>query len=612
MVEKSIPVSFRKLPGSLYPHSASSASEGRESSWAMSQTGRLLSIGAGDGGVRRRLTCAAFGIALLASLATPALAFRPEPVYARKAMVVTAERHATAIGVDVLRSGGNAVDAAVAIGLALAVTEPNAGNLGGGGFMLLRLADGRTTFIDFRERAPGASHRDMYIDKEGNATQDSVVGYRASGVPGTVRGLEMALKRYGTKQWSELVQPAIRLARDGFPVSWDLARSLRNSGRLSRNPESKRVFLNDGKPLAFGTTLRQTDLAATLERIARIGPDDFYTGKTAAMIAADMKAHGGTIAAKDLADYFPVEREPVAGSYRGQQVLGAPPPSSGGTGVVQILQILESFDLASMAPGSAAAMHLVAEAMRRFFADRARYFGDTDFVSIPLERMLSKEYAASRAKSVRMDRATPSPDVGDSDPAGYESDETTHYAVVDEDGSAVAVTYTLNGGYGSGVTAKGTGVLLNNEMDDFTAKPGSPNAYGLVQSENNSIEPGKRPLSAMSPTIVVQDGKTRLVLGAQGGPTIITSVVQVAVDVLDFGMNVQQAVDYPRFHHQWLPDLLYLEPNGHSTDTHDALRSRGHKLHFGRGLGHIEAIEVADDIIAGAADSRSEGVAFGY
>lgn len=545
-------------------------------------------------------------------LVADAGAFRPQPTSARQAIVAAAERHAVKVGVDVLRRGGNAVDAAVAVGFALAVTEPNAGNLGGGGFMLIQLADGRSTFLDFRERAPAAAHRNMYLDRDGNVTEESVVGYRAAGVPGTVRGLALALKKYGTQSWQSVVEPAERLARSGFPVTWDLAQSLKSSRRLARFSESRRVFSNQGRPFELGDQLRQTDLADTLDRIARNGPDEFYTGKTAQLIAADMRANGGLITAADLAAYAPVEREPVTGSYRGRRVLSAPPPSSGGTGVIQILNILEEFDLASTGAGSAATIHIVAEAMRRFFADRARFFGDTDFVEIPLEGMLSKEYAAARRSTIRADRATPSSSVGDGRPSRYESDETTHYAVVDSAGTAVAVTYTLNGGYGSGVTAKGSGILLNNEMDDFTAKPGSPNLYGLLQSENNAIEPGKRPLSAMSPTIVLEGGKPRLVVGAQGGPTIITSVTQVILDVLDFGMNVQQAVDFPRFHHQWMPDTLYLEPSGHSQETREALRQRGHRLNFNRPLGHVTAIEIAPDRLTGAADSRSEGIAAGF
>ena len=527
-------------------------------------------------------------------------------------MVVTAERHATAVGVQVLRDGGNAVDAAVAVGMALAVTEPNAGNLGGGGFMLIRLADGRTSFLDFRERAPSSAHRDMYLDANGQPTDESLVGYRAAGVPGTVRGLALALGKYGSRNWSAMLKPAERLAREGFPVTWDLSQSLQQSSRLRRFEESRRIFLDKGRFFSLGDTLTQEDLAATLRRLMRVGPDEFYEGQTARMIADDMAAHGGTISAEDLAAYEPVERRPVAGTYRGHSILSAPPPSSGGAGIIQILNILEDFDLASAVPGSASAIHLVAEAMRRFFADRAQYFGDTDFVEIPLEGMLSKEYAADRRGSIRPDRATPSSEVGNGKPSGYESTETTHYSIVDPLGNAVAVTYTLNGGYGSGVTARGTGILLNNEMDDFTAKPGSPNTYGLLQSENNAIEPGKRPLSAMSPTIVMREGRPRLVVGAQGGPAIITAVTQVILHVVDFGMNVQQAVDFPRFHHQWMPDLLYLEPTGFAAETREALEALGHQLSFGRGLGHVEAIEIQPDVLSGGADSRSEGVAAGF
>ena len=562
----------------------------------------------------RRVRWIGLVVCVLAALAAPppSGAFRPQPAYALESMVVTAERHATAVGVQVLRDGGNAVDAAVAVGMALAVTEPNAGNLGGGGFMLIRLADGRTAFIDFRERAPSSAHRDMYLDAQGAPTEDSLVGYRAAGVPGTVRGFALALGKYGSKDWSAMLEPAERLAREGFPVTWDLARSLRQSSRLRRFEESRRIFLDEGRFFTLGHTLRQQDLAATLRRLMRLGPDEFYEGETARLIAEDMAAHGGTISAADLSSYRPVERRPVTGTYRGHTILSAPPPSSGGTGVIQILNILEDFDLAAAGPGSAAAVHRTAEAMRRFFADRAQFFGDTDFVEIPLEGMLSKQYAAERRRSIRADRATPSAEVGYGRPSGHESVETTHYSVVDTEGNAVAVTYTLNGGYGSGVTARGTGVLLNNEMDDFTAKPGSPNAYGLLQSENNAIEPGKRPLSAMSPTIVLRNDRPRLVVGAQGGPAIITSVTLVILNVIDFGMNVQQAVDFPRFHHQWMPDLLYLEPAGFAPETREALEALGHLLSFDRGLGHVEAIEVLPEVLTGGADSRSEGVAAGF
>jgi gamma-glutamyltranspeptidase/glutathione hydrolase len=552
------------------------------------------------------------GIALLVFSCSVAQAGSFQPVYARKAMVVTAESHATDIGVEVLQNGGNAVDAAVAVGLALAVTEPNAGNLGGGGFMLIRFANGRSTFIDFRERAPAAAGRDMYLDESGNATDQSRVGYRAVAVPGTVRGFEFALKKYGTKKWKALVAPAERIARDGFAVTWDLAESLRENQRLSKFPESAKIFKNRGRGFQLGDILRQRDLAKTLKRLAENGPDEFYRGRTAKLIAADMKANNGLISLADLEKYQPTERQALKRSYGDFEVLSAPPPSSGGAGIIQMLNMLEGAKLAEHGAGSAAAIHQVSEVMRRFFADRARYFGDTDFVKIPLNGMLSKKYAKRRAKTIKPNRATPSADVGDGNPAGYESDETTHYSIVDAKGNAVSVTYTLNGGFGSSVTAKGTGVLLNNEMDDFTVKPGSPNAYGLLQSENNAIEPGKRPLSAMTPTIVSENGKLRLVLGAPGGPTIISTVLQTILNVVEFDMNVQQAVDYPRFHHQWMPDLLYMEAHGFSPDTVDALKRKGHKIDFNRALGNVMAIEVEGDYLAGAADSRSEGTAAGY
>ena len=536
-----------------------------------------------------------------------------EPVHADRAMAVSAEPNATRIGVDVLRSGGNAVDAAVAIGLALAVTHPTAGNLGGGGFMLIRFADGRSTFLDFRERAPRGAARDMYLGPDGEPTRDSVVGYRASGVPGTVRGLEMARSKYGAKSWKELIEPAYELAKKGFPLPYGLADQLGSSTRLAQFPESKRIFQRDGRFYRQGEIFRQPDLAATLKRLAKRGPDEFYTGETARLIAADMARNGGLITVEDLAAYQPVERTPVQGDYRGYDVLSAPPSSSGGAGVIQMLRILDGGGFAESGPGSAAAIHYVTEAMRRFFADRAEYFGDTDFVDVPLERLMSKEYALERRKTIDPERATPSSEIGPGlGQLRPESNETTHYSVVDAAGNAVAVTYTLNGSFGSGVTAAGTGVLLNNEMDDFTAKPGSPNMFGLLQSENNAIEPGKRPLSAMTPTIISKDGKLVLVLGSPGGPTIITTVLQTILNVLDFGMDIQQAIDFPRFHHQWMPDELRIENYGVSPDTLRLLERMGHKIALRDPWGRAMAIHVTQDGLEAASDSRSEGLAAGY
>ena len=527
-------------------------------------------------------------------------------------MVVTAEAHATRVGVKVLVDGGNAVDAAVAVGFALAVTHPRAGNLGGGGFMLIRLAEGTSTFLDFRERAPSKADRDMYLDASGEVTEESFVGYRAVGVPGTVRGLGEARRKYGTRPWSELVAPALELARDGFAVSDELARDLAESERLARFPESKRIFQGAGKPLEAGEMLRQPDLAGTLARLGAEGPGEFYQGRTARLIAEDMARNGGLISLADLKDYKVVERRPLEGTYRGYGILSAPPPSSGGAGIVQMLNMLEGSGFAGEGAGSASAIHYTAEVMRRFFADRAEFFGDTDFVDVPVAGLIEKHYALDRRSSIDRRRVTTSSQISNGRPAGAESGETTHYSIVDEAGNAVAVTYTLNGSFGSGVTARGTGVLLNNEMDDFTAKPGAPNFFGLLQSEKNAIEPGKRPLSAMTPTIVTRDGKPFLVLGAAGGPRIISVVLQVITNVIDFKMNLQQAVDFPRFHHQWMPDELRLEDHGFSPDTVGLLRKRGHKVVFLEPMARLMAIQVDGKWLLGAADARSEGLAAGY
>ena len=437
-------------------------------------------------------------------------------------MVVSAEDHATRAGLAAMRKGGNAVDAAITVGFVLAVTHPAAGNIGGGGFMLIRFADGRSTFIDFRERAPAAATRDMFLGDDGEPTVDSVEGYRAVAVPGTVRGFDLARRKYGVRPWAELVKPALQLTRKGFPVSRGLAESLRANARLQLFEESRRIFLRHGRPYEPGERFRQPKLRATLKRIARRGPDEFYRGKTARLIAADMKRNGGLVTMADLAEYEAVERRPLAGRYRDYEILSAPPPSSGGAGVVQMLNMLEGTAYAAGGAGSASAIHYVAEVMRRFFADRAEHFGDADFADVPIEKLTGKKYAADRRSTIRPDRATPSEDVRPGRPLGYESPETTHYSIVDAEGNAVAVTYTLNGLYGSGVAARGTGVLLNNIMDDFTSKLGEPNMFGLLQSEKNAIEPRKRPLSAMTPTIVSRGGELFMVVGAPGGPTIIS------------------------------------------------------------------------------------------
>ena len=529
-------------------------------------------------------------------------------------MVATREAHATDIGAAVLESGGNAVDAAVAVGFALAVTHPAAGNIGGGGFLLVRLADGRSAFIDFRERAPGNSSHDMYLGPDGKVTRDSVLGYRASGVPGTVRGLELAHQKYGRKKWAELLEPAVRLASQGFPVSYGLALSLRSPHaieRLNRFAESKRIFLRNGKFYEAGESLVQPELAATLARIRDRGAKDFYEGETAQLLAADMKANGGLITLDDLKNYKAMQRQPLTGAYRGYTIVTAPPPSSGGVGILQMLGLLEGSGYEKSGAGSAATVHYMAEAMRRYFADRSEYMGDPDFYRVPVAGLLSARYIAGLRRSIDPERATPSISLHPGKPEAYESSETTHYSIVDAEGNAVAVTYTLNDGYGSAVTAAKLGFLLNNEMDDFAAKPGEPNLFGLVQGEANAIQPHKTPLSSMTPTIVSRDGKLRLVAGSPGGPTIINTVLEVLVNVIDFEMNVADAVDAPRLHHQWMPDVLRLE-RGFSPDTVALLKARGHTIEFEGAQGEVAAIAARDGWLEGSADPRTEGTAKGY
>jgi gamma-glutamyltranspeptidase / glutathione hydrolase len=555
-------------------------------------------------------------IALLAALvatADPGLCAR-QPVRARHGMVATREAHATDIGLAVLESGGNAIDAAVAVGFALAVTHPAAGNIGGGGFLLARFADGRTTFVDFRERAPERAARDMYIGPDGKVTADSVTGYRASAIPGTVRGLELAHQKYGQKRWAELVDPSVRLAADGFPVSYGLARGLRSgpaSERLGRFPESKRIFLRDGKFYEAGERLVQPELARTLERIRDRGAKDFYEGETAELLAADMKAHGGLITLADLKNYRAIERTPLTGAYHGYGIVTAPPPSSGGVGILQMLGVLEGSGYEKAGFGSAAELHFLAETMRRYFADRSEYMGDPDFYRVPVAGLLNPRYVAALRQSIDREHATPSTSLHPGKVEAFESSETTHYSIVDAEGNAVAVTYTLNNGYGSAVTAGKLGFLLNDEMDDFAAKPGEPNLFGLIQGEANAIQPRKTPLSSMTPSMVLRDGKLYLVVGSPGGPTIINTVLEVILNVLDFQMNIADAVDAPRLHHQWMPDVLRLE-RGFSPDTVALLKARGHAVEFEDGQGEVAAIRIQDGWLEGDADPRTEGTAKGY
>lgn len=536
-----------------------------------------------------------------------------EPARARHGMVVADEPLATDVGVTVLRGGGNAVDAAVAVGFALAVTHPYAGNLGGGGFMLVRFADGRSTFIDFRERAPQKAARDMYLDAQGNPTRESLDGWRSVAVPGSVRGFELARAKYGSRKWAELIAPAVALASKGFSLSYKASETLRVARNLSDDPESKRIFQKGGAFYQAGDVLRQPELAETLQRIAAGGAREFYEGDTGRRLAAEMARHGGLITLSDLQHYQAVERTPLAGKYRGLDIVTAPLPSSGGIGVLQMLGMLEGSGYEKSGAGSAAAIHYTAEVMRRYFADRSQFLGDSDFVKVPVKGLLDPVYLRERRASIDRDRATPSDQVSAGKPAGREGTETTHYSIIDAAGNAVAVTYTLNNSYGSGVTVPGLGFLLNDEMDDFTSKPDSPNLFGLIQGEANAIQPGKRPLSAMSPTIIVRDGKPFLVLGAPGGPRIVTAVLQVLLNVVDFHMNIQDAVDAPRFHHQWKPDKLYLE-GGISPDTVAILEDMGHQVDYSPGvvLARVNAILSDGGWLQGAADSRWVGKAAGY
>ncbi|HET6979596.1 MAG TPA: gamma-glutamyltransferase [Pyrinomonadaceae bacterium] len=545
-----------------------------------------------------------------------------EPVRARHGMVASTNEVASRVGVDIMKRGGNAVDAAIAVAFALAVTHPAAGNLGGGGFMMIRLQDGRTTAIDYREMAPAAAHRDVYLDKNGNLIEGeggSLVGYRAAGIPGTVRGMELALKKYGSGRltWAQLVEPARRLAGGGFTVTYELARSLySNREYLSKYAETKRIYLKNGQFYKEGELFRQPELAATFARLQRFGPNEFYEGETARLIVADIKRNNGLMTMEDLRGYVAKERTPVRGNYRGHEIISMPPPSSGGAVLIEMLNILEGFDMQKSEASSSDRYHLMAEAMRRAFADRAEYMGDSDFVKVPVPGLIDKSYAATLRATINTDRASTSAEVRAGRPAGYESDETTHFTVVDAQGNAVSNTYTLNNSYGAAAVAKGTGMILNDEMDDFAAKPGTPNMYGLIQGERNAVAPKKRPLSAMTPTIVLRkDGSLWFTVGSPGGPTIINTVLCIITNVVDYEMNIQQAIDFPRIHHQWLPDELVGEPFGLSGDTQRALTSRGHTLAKLRYLGDAEGIMIEEKtgMRLGATDPRrSDGQAVGY
>jgi len=570
------------------------------------QTGILMTI-------VRGIALFLFSAALLSPCAL--VAASKAPVRAKHAMVASAERFASQIGVDILKKGGNAVDAAVAVGFALAVTYPTAGNLGGGGFMIIRFAGGETSCIDYREIAPAAAGRSVYLDNSGQVIpKASTEGYLASGVPGTPAGLCLAHKRYGKLPFKDVVQPAIDLAEKGFTVSYQLSESLKSvAGLLGQFSESRRIYLRDGEYFEHGELLVQEDLAWSLKMIRDQGARGFYLGPVAKRMVSAYEQHSGWITEADLANYEPKFRTPLRGSYRSYELITMPPPSSGGTVLLEMLNALEGYDLAGLGAGSSRTIHLVAEVMRRAFRDRAELMGDADFVKVPISQLTMKSYAANFRVSIDPEKATDSLALPARVLPAAESNETTHYSVVDSEGNAVANTYTLNGAYGSGVTIQGTGILMNNEMDDFTSKPGVPNAYGLIQGEANAIAPGKKPLSAMTPTFLTREGKLFLVIGSPGGPTIINTVLQVILNVVDFGLTIQEAIDAPRFHHQWLPDELRIE-RGFADDVVKALEGRGHNVVVRSFMGDAEGIlvEPKTGILLGASDSRGDGLVVGY
>ncbi len=532
---------------------------------------------------------------------------RMSPVQGRDGMVVTSHFLATGSAQEVLKKGGNAVDAAVTAAFSLAVTQPRSGNIGGGGFMLISSEQkNEVVAIDYREKAPAKATVDMFLDKEGNAdSQLSRYSHLAAGVPGTVAGLALALEKYGTISLKEAMAPAIKLAGEGFVVTPRFSDGLKEKeAMLKKWPSSAKVFYKpDGSAYEPGEVFVQKDLAATLQRIADQGVKEFYEGKTAEMLVAEMAGHGGLLTMEDMKNYSPTIRQPVHGTYRGYDIYSMSPPSSGGVHVVQILNILEGYPLAEYGHNSALTIHLMAEAMKRAYADRSFYLGDEDFVKVPLKGLISKDYAAKIRAGINTEKATPSGTIAPGKPQPYESNETTHFSIVDKFGNAVSNTYTINFSYGSGIVVDGAGFLLNNEMDDFSAKPGVPNAYGLIGGEANKVEPNKRMLSSMSPTIVKNQGKNFLVTGSPGGSRIITTTLQVIMNVIDHGLNIQSAVAAPRIHHQWLPDTLRVE-EGISPDTIKILQEKGHAVEQLEAMGAIQSIMVKEGMMYGGADPR--------
>jgi gamma-glutamyltranspeptidase/glutathione hydrolase len=530
-------------------------------------------------------------------------------------MVVSQRKIASEVGAQILKKGGNAIDAAVATGLALAVVLPRAGNLGGGGFMIVHLAkENKTIAIDYREKAPSAADRDLFLDENGDYDKKKAqFSLLSAGVPGSVAGFHHALTKYGTITWQEALEPAIKLAEQGFEIPHDLANTLaseRYRKRLSSNPAAAKVFFKKDKSIySAGETLVQTDLAWTLKQLSKNGPDAFYKGEIAKLIVQEMEANGGLITLEDLKNYNVAERKPLVGQYKNFEIVSMPPSSSGGTHLIQMLNMLEEFPIKEMGFGSADSIHILAEVMKRAYADRSKYLGDSDFYKVP-SSLTSKDYAKALNKDISVEEITPSSEVEPGNPYPYESPDTTHFSVMDQYGNAVSNTYTLNFSYGSGMMIPGTGMLINNEMDDFSSKPGTPNGYGLLGSEANAIEPNKRPLSSMTPTIIFKDNEPYMVFGSPGGSRIITTVLQVAMNVMEHDMNIAQAVHSPRMHHQWLPEVLMIE-QGFGVDTENLLKQKGYRLYPSSTMGSVQAIMKKGNYFYGSADPRrpSAGVA---
>nr|WP_259396916.1 gamma-glutamyltransferase [Shewanella sp. SG44-2] len=539
-----------------------------------------------------------------------------QPIYAKHGMVSSQEALASQIGVEILKQGGNAVDAAVAVAYALAVTLPRAGNIGGGGFMLVHLAEqNKTIAIDYRETAPAKAHKDIFLDEQGNAVDKlSREHGLAVGVPGTVMGMELALKQYGTMKMAQVIKPAIKLAKDGIVVTSDLSNSLAGlKSRITQWPSSAAIFYHaDGSNYQVNELLKQPELAQSLSLIAQKGSKGFYQGETAKKIVSAVQNAGGIMSLTDLANYKVIEREPVRGNYRGYEVVSMPPPSSGGIHIIEMLNVLEQFPIDKLGHNTANTLHLMAETMKYAYADRSEYLGDPDFVNVPAKQLTSKEYAKEIASKIAINKTTPSSEIKPGNLAPYESDQTTHFSVIDKWGNAVANTYTLNFSYGSGLVAKGTGILLNNEMDDFSAKPGTPNGYGLIGGDANAVEGNKRPLSSMSPTMVMKDGKPFIVTGSPGGSRIINITLQMIMNVIDHNLNIAEATAAARMHHQWLPDFIWVE-HTLNRDTISLLEAKGHKVKVQESIGSTQSIMMTEQGLFGASDPRRAGsAAIGY